>query len=61
LLLVSRHGVLPRSADEDRRRSGQDQDGDRHDHRRVHGVDEGVGEYMVGDRLDLGRQLEAGA
>src|SRR5438309_9693203 len=55
-LLVNRHRGLPGPADENRDPGAEHQDRDRQEHGRVHGVDERVGENVVRDLLDLGRQ-----
>src|SRR5438445_9473935 len=47
------------AADERRRESSQRKDDDRHNHGRVHRVDERAGEDVVRYRLDLRRQLQA--
>src|SRR5438552_6126672 len=59
--LVDGHGGRLAATDEGRRQCRQNEDDDRHHHRRVHRVDECVGEHIVGDGLDLGGKLKARA
>jgi len=47
------------AADEHSRESSQRKDDDRHNHGRVHRVDERVGEDVARYRVDLRRQLQA--
>src|SRR3989440_13070944 len=53
--LMDGNGGRLATAHEHRRESSQHEDHDRHNHGRVHRVDEGVGEYVARDHLDLRR------
>src|SRR5437016_13279021 len=59
--LVDRPRGRLAAADENRRESSQRKDDDRHNHGRVNGADEGGGEEVCGNRLDLRRRLKAWA